>query len=74
MKTSRLLVAALATLVIGASPQLASADSIPGLRGHDHTGITVPDIKAATAFFTDVIGCSPTNRERELGLDRRETG
>ena len=35
----------------------ASADSIPGLRGHDHTGITVPDVKAATAFFTDVIGC-----------------
>jgi catechol 2,3-dioxygenase-like lactoylglutathione lyase family enzyme len=58
MKTSRLLVAALATLVIGASPRPASADSIPGLRGHDHTGITVPDIKAATAFFTDVIGCS----------------
>ena len=58
MKTSGFLAAALATLVIGASPQLASADSIPGLRGHDHTGITVPDIKAATAFFTDVIGCS----------------
>src|ERR1700733_1323613 len=58
MKTSSFLVAALATLVIGASPRLASADSIPGLRGHDHTGITVPDIKAATAFFTDVIGCS----------------
>jgi catechol 2,3-dioxygenase-like lactoylglutathione lyase family enzyme len=34
-----------------------SADMIPGLRGHDHTGITVPDVKAATAFFTDVIGC-----------------
>ena len=58
MKTSRFLVAALATLVIGVSPRPASADSIPGLRGHDHTGITVPDIKAATAFFTDVIGCS----------------
>jgi len=35
----------------------AAADSIPGLRGHDHTGITVPDLKEATAFFTDVIGC-----------------
>jgi catechol 2,3-dioxygenase-like lactoylglutathione lyase family enzyme len=58
MKTSGFLAAALATFVIGASPQPASADSIPGLRGHDHTGITVPDIKAATAFFTDVIGCS----------------
>ena len=49
MKTSRFLVAALATLTIGVSPRLASADSIPGLRGHDHTGITVPDVKAATA-------------------------
>jgi catechol 2,3-dioxygenase-like lactoylglutathione lyase family enzyme len=49
---------ALTALAIGASALPASADSIPGLRGHDHTGITVPDIKAATAFFTDVIGCS----------------
>ena len=44
-------------LTLGASAMPASADSIPGLRGHDHTGITVPDVKAATAFFTDVIGC-----------------
>jgi catechol 2,3-dioxygenase-like lactoylglutathione lyase family enzyme len=58
MKASGFVAAALATFVIGASPQAASADSIPGLRGHDHTGITVPDIKTATAFFTDVIGCS----------------
>jgi Lactoylglutathione lyase and related lyases len=41
---------------LGVAPP-ASADAIPGLRGHDHTGITVPDVKAATAFFTDVIGC-----------------
>jgi catechol 2,3-dioxygenase-like lactoylglutathione lyase family enzyme len=53
---SKFLLAAFATLALGASA--ASADSIPGLRGHDHTGITVPDVKAATAFFTDVIGCS----------------
>ena len=58
MKTSGFLLTALAALVIGSSPQPASADSIPGLRGHDHTGITVPDVKAATAFFTDVIGCT----------------
>jgi catechol 2,3-dioxygenase-like lactoylglutathione lyase family enzyme len=49
---------AFAALTIGASVAAASADSIPGLRGHDHTGITVPDVKAATAFFTDVIGCT----------------
>ncbi len=58
MKTSGLLLTALAALAIGSSLQPASADSIPGLRGHDHTGITVPDVKAATAFFTDVIGCT----------------
>jgi catechol 2,3-dioxygenase-like lactoylglutathione lyase family enzyme len=55
---SRFLLAACAVLAMGASPLPASADSIPGMRGHDHTGITVPDVKAATAFFTDVIGCS----------------
>jgi len=55
MTKSQFLPAAFAALMIGASPLPASADSIPGLRGHDHTGITVPDVKAATAFFTDVI-------------------
>ena len=59
MKTSsRFLLTALAAVAVGFLPRLASADSIPGLRGHDHTGITVPDVKAATAFFTDVLGCS----------------
>src|SRR5271165_3481449 len=33
------------------------ADEVPGLRGHDHTGITVPDIKQATDFFVNVLGC-----------------
>ena len=56
--TSRFLLAACIALTTGVSSQLASADEIPGLRGHDHTGITVPDVKAATAFFTDVVGCS----------------
>jgi catechol 2,3-dioxygenase-like lactoylglutathione lyase family enzyme len=56
MTKSRFLLA-LAALMLGAAPPPASADSIPGLRGHDHTGITVPDVKEATAFFTDVIGC-----------------
>ena len=30
---------------------------IPGLRGGDHVGITVPDMKQAHAFFTGVLGC-----------------
>ena len=57
MIKSAILLAAFATVAIGHSSLPAFADAIPGLRGHDHTGITVPDVKAATAFFTDVIGC-----------------
>ncbi|MCE3284274.1 MAG: putative lyase [Steroidobacteraceae bacterium] len=30
---------------------------IPGLRGTEHVGFTVPDIEQATRFFVDVIGC-----------------
>lgn len=29
---------------------------LPGLRGGDHLGITVPDLEAATRFFVDVLG------------------
>ena len=31
--------------------------AIPGVRGMDHVGITVPDIAEARAWFEDVIGC-----------------
>lgn len=30
---------------------------IPGLRGTEHVGFTVPDLEEATSFFVDVIGC-----------------
>ncbi len=33
------------------------ASGIPGLRGTDHIGFTVPDIEEATHFFVNVIGC-----------------
>ena len=39
------------------SRRRASADGLPGMRGHDHTGITVPDMNQAVTFFTDVLGC-----------------
>jgi catechol 2,3-dioxygenase-like lactoylglutathione lyase family enzyme len=40
------------------TPATASeAAGLPGLRGVDHVGITVPDIEQATAFFVDVLGC-----------------
>jgi catechol 2,3-dioxygenase-like lactoylglutathione lyase family enzyme len=37
------------------SPQLTRG--MPGLRGTDHIGITVPNIEQATDFFINVIGC-----------------
>ena len=48
--------AALLSALAG-SISAASADSMPGMRGHDHTGITVPDMKQAVDFFTNVVGC-----------------
>jgi catechol 2,3-dioxygenase-like lactoylglutathione lyase family enzyme len=32
--------------------------SIPGLRGVEHVGVTVPDIEQADRFLVDVIGCT----------------
>ena len=32
---------------------------LPGLRGTDHIGFTVPDLQQAIDFFVDVIGCEP---------------
>jgi catechol 2,3-dioxygenase-like lactoylglutathione lyase family enzyme len=34
-----------------------AAGGLPGLRGGDHLGITVPRLEEAVKFFVDVIGC-----------------
>lgn len=47
----------LALSFVLALPLQVMAGSLPGMRGVDHIGITVPDLKAATAFFVDVLGC-----------------
>ncbi|MFN6979247.1 MAG: VOC family protein [Gemmobacter sp.] len=44
---------ALATLAAGP----LAAQPLPGMRGVDHIGITVPDLTEAQAFFTDILGC-----------------
>lgn len=62
------LAAGLAALPLLAVP--AAADGVPGLRGHDHTGITVPDIAAATAFFVDVLGCKEAMSFGPIGDDK----
>lgn len=36
---------------------LAPSRGIPGLRGAEHFGFTVPDLEQATDFFVNVIGC-----------------
>ncbi len=33
------------------------AQTLPGLAGLDHVGLTVPDLDAAVAFFAGVLGC-----------------
>lgn len=43
---------------------------MPGLRGTDHIGFTVPNVDEAVAFFIDVIGCEPFY---ELGPFQSET-
>ncbi|WP_423868026.1 hypothetical protein [Bradyrhizobium sp.] len=53
MSKSIILFAVVTALAVGVSPHKASADSIPGLRGHDHTGITVPDSKSLLWMTTD---------------------
>jgi len=32
---------------------------LPGLRGTDHIGFTVPSVEEATNFFVDILGCEP---------------
>jgi catechol 2,3-dioxygenase-like lactoylglutathione lyase family enzyme len=34
-----------------------NSKGLPGLRGTDHIGFTVPDLDAAVDFFVNVIGC-----------------
>lgn len=45
--------------------------TLPGLRGTDHIGFTVPDLDEAIRFFVDVIGCEPFY---ELGPFQDEAG
>lgn len=43
-----------ATLAV---PSLAVSEPLPGMRGVDHIGITVPDMDQAETFFSDILGC-----------------
>jgi glyoxylase I family protein len=45
--------------------------ALPGLRGTEHIGFTVPDLEEADAFLVDVLGC---RRVYELGPFRHDQG
>ena len=38
-------------------PEGATTMSLPGLRGTEHIGFTVPDLDEAERFFVDILGC-----------------
>jgi catechol 2,3-dioxygenase-like lactoylglutathione lyase family enzyme len=48
-----------------------TAEPLPGMRGVDHIGMTVPDLAEAEAFFTDILGCQ---RALAFGPFRDDTG
>ena len=58
MKLLRALVIASVSALVGLAPLAsAHAEGMPGMRGTQHIGFTVPNVKQAVDFFVDVIGC-----------------
>ena len=51
-----------AVLTLTGVASWAGDKTIPGIRGIDHIGVTVPDVDQAVTFFHDVIGCSEAFR------------
>lgn len=69
MKT--LAVLALLGLSVSTLAVPALAEPLPGIRGVNHIGITVPDLAEAEAFFTDVLACQ---KATAFGPFRDDTG
>ncbi|MEV4991634.1 VOC family protein [Pseudarthrobacter sp. LMD1-1-1.1] len=42
---------------IDSAEKKSKSRGIPGIRGTDHVGFTVPDMEEAHRFFVDIIGC-----------------
>lgn len=57
MKIKTLLCSAAWLALLPVAVQTAQAGSLPGMRGADHLGITVPNMDDAVNFFVKVIGC-----------------
>lgn len=61
----------MAALTLIRLPTFADADSLPGMRGVNHIGLTVPDLAQAESFFVDVLGCQ---KALSFGPFRDDTG
>ncbi len=48
---------AIAAMALAGLASPALAQGLPGLKGPDHFGLTVPKLSEAVAFFKDVLGC-----------------
>ncbi len=48
---------------------VSAGAQVPGLRGVDHVGLTVPDLKQAEAFFEKLLGCQTLARNGPLRAD-----
>ena len=55
-----------------ASIERNSGAGMPGLRGAEHVGITVPNIDEAVDFFCNVVGCEEFYDLGEFGADEGE--
>ncbi len=62
MNKLTLTAACAALLISGSGAWAAENEGIPGVRGMDHIGFTVPDIDQGVDFFRDVIGCTEVMR------------
>src|SRR5690606_23019147 len=40
-------------------PSISAPRSLPGQRGIQHFGLTVPNLDEAVSFFCEVLGCEP---------------
>jgi catechol 2,3-dioxygenase-like lactoylglutathione lyase family enzyme len=69
MKAITAILAGGALAAMAATP--GTAEPLPGMRGVDHIGMTVPDLAEAEAFFTDILGCQ---RALAFGPFRDDTG
>ena len=54
--------AACAVLALAGANSSAGEKTIPGIRGLDHIGVTVPDVDQAVTFFQEVLGCQEAFR------------